>query len=277
MPKVLFVDQKETSVTYWITNLTKQEIKKLKSDKNNTIDFILQQLNSYSRQSYYHRICSYKMTKAPFKIAALIDSGANKVRGFFKSFFATLGSFSFDLDGQNTLIDSNKETLLMLVSSSKLSYENQKKLFNLYKNNCNNNNFLHKLLENPTLHRDFQMEALSLEGPTQKYVPAHKYILARNHSLDFEVQEKLYDDKDEYILRLLSSNRNLSLDLQKKMLNSKKASVRYLLARSKKLHKEIYLALAKDKSKTVAKALIRNKSIKGDEKIRIRVLSGIFD
>ena len=33
MPKVLFIDQKADSITYWIADLTKEELLQLKSDE----------------------------------------------------------------------------------------------------------------------------------------------------------------------------------------------------------------------------------------------------
>lgn len=247
MPKVLFVDQKETSATYWIADLTKQEVIQLKSDEKNTIDFILEQLNEYGRKSYYHLAysCRYGDRQKSFRIAAVIERNASKVKCYFKSYFYSSssykGNFSFDPDGQKNLLDSKEDTLLNLAANSELSYDNQTVLFDYCcKVQYGHHNIFYSLLENPTLHKDFQLKALSFK------VHTYDLVLARNNKLDFEVQEKLFDDKDYYLLSLLYSNKNLSLDLQRRMLSNKSYKVRRCLAQNKNLHKEIFLALAKD-------------------------------
>ncbi len=191
------------------------------------------------------------------------------MKDFIKSYGgASSGDYSFDDEGQKYLVTSNISILVQLAAKSALSYDNQRLFFDLY-NNDQGKYVLCNLIENPTLHKDIQMNAFGLE--------MYNYNLVKNKGLDPEVQDKLYNNADDYILKLLSSNPNLSLDLQKKILNHKSYKIRRCLAKNRRLSKEIWQVLAKDKSKLVVRALVRNKFIKGDDKIRVRVLSGLFN
>ncbi len=266
MPKVLFVDQKETSVTYWIAELTKYEIAQLKSSEQDTTDIIVNELNEYKRMSYYHLLSPrYSERTKEFRKAIVIERCPSRVKTFFTSYWSSKGTFSFDDDGQKYLITSGNKTLMLLAAHSNLNYDNQRMFFDMQRKSIDAS-IVCTLVENPKTHKDIQIDALSAE--------IYDLSLVKNHNLCYEVQEELYKKSD--YLHDLALNRNLSLDLQKKILNHKSYKVRKQLARNKNLYKEIFLALAKDKSKLVTKALIKNGSIKGEDKIRIRILSGLF-